>query len=303
MHKSVLLEEAINALAVKKDGLYVDCTLGMGGHSGLIVKSLVKGHLYCFEQDQEAIMIASEKLKFNNVTIINNNFRHIKEELNKLGVTKVDGILYDLGVSSLQFDKAERGFSYRFDAPLDMRMNQSDTLSAKTIVNEYSFSELLYIFRTYGEEKFAKEIARNIEKKRQLKSIETTFELVEIIKEVLPAKVKNEKGHPAKKVFQSLRIAVNDELKAFEDSLKAAVELLNKDGRLVVITFHSLEDRICKQFFNEKSTVFVPKNLPIKKAPQADFKVITKKPILPGTVEISDNNRSHSAKMRILSRN
>lgn len=301
-HITVLKEEAVDALNIKDDGIYVDATLGAGGHSSLILSKLKKGHLYSFDQDDYAISRAKEKLDTvgNNYTIIKSNFVNLKERLNELGVYHIDGILYDLGVSSFQFDMEERGFSYRLDGPLDMRMNQNQELSAKTIVNEWPVSKLIEIFYRYGEEKFAKQIAFQIDKVRHEKEISTTFELVDIIKSALPQKVLKQKGHPAKQVFQALRVAVNDELTVFEKSLLDALDMLNSDGRAVVITFQSLEDRICKSIFKEKSTLDIPEGLPVIIKEEAPFELISRKPILPSEEELNNNNRSHSAKMRIL---
>ena len=301
-HITVLKEEAVDALNIKDDGIYVDATLGGGGHSSLILSKLKKGHLYSFDQDDYAISRAKEKLDTvgNNHTIIKSNFVNLKERLNELGVYHIDGILYDLGVSSFQFDMEERGFSYRLDGPLDMRMNQNQELSAKTIVNEWPVSKLIEIFYRYGEEKFAKQIAFQIDKVRHEKEISTTFELVDIIKSALPQKVLKQKGHPAKQVFQALRVAVNDELTVFEKSLLDALDMLNSDGRAVVITFQSLEDRICKSIFKEKSTLDIPEGLPVIIKEEAPFELISRKPILPSEEELNNNNRSHSAKMRIL---
>lgn len=301
-HITVLKEEAVDALNIKDDGIYVDATLGGGGHSSLILSKLKKGHLYSFDQDDYAISRAKEKLDTvgNNYTIIKSNFVNLKERLNELGVYHIDGILYDLGVSSFQFDMEERGFSYRLDGPLDMRMNQNQELSAKTIVNEWPVSKLIEIFYRYGEEKFAKQIAFQIDKVRHEKEISTTFELVDIIKSALPQKVLKQKGHPAKQVFQALRVAVNDELTVFEKSLLDALDMLNSDGRVVVITFQSLEDRICKSIFKEKSTLDIPEGLPVIIKEEAPFELISRKPILPSEEELNNNNRSHSAKMRIL---
>lgn len=301
-HITVLKEEAVDALNIKDDGIYVDATLGGGGHSSLILSKLKKGHLYSFDQDDYAISRAKEKLDTvgNNYTIIKSNFVNLKERLNELGVYHIDGILYDLGVSSFQFDMEERGFSYRLDGPLDMRMNQNQELSAKTIVNEWPVSKLIEIFYRYGEEKFAKQIAFQIDKVRHEKEISTTFELVDIIKSSLPQKVLKQKGHPAKQVFQALRVAVNDELTVFEKSLLDALDMLNSDGRAVVITFQSLEDRICKSIFKEKSTLDIPEGLPVIIKEEAPFELISRKPILPSEEELNNNNRSHSAKMRIL---
>ena len=301
-HITVLKEEAVEALNIKDDGIYVDATLGGGGHSSLILSKLKKGHLYSFDQDDYAISRAKEKLDTvgNNYTIIKSNFVNLKERLNELGVYHIDGILYDLGVSSFQFDMEERGFSYRLDGPLDMRMNQNQELSAKTIVNEWPVSKLIEIFYRYGEEKFAKQIAFQIDKVRHEKEISTTFELVDIIKSALPQKVLKQKGHPAKQVFQALRVAVNDELTVFEKSLLDALDMLNSDGRAVVITFQSLEDRICKSIFKEKSTLDIHEGLPVIIKEEAPFELISRKPILPSEEELNNNNRSHSAKMRIL---
>ncbi len=302
VHKSVMLEEAINNLNIKPNGIYVDATTGGGGHSSHILAKLTTGHLYCFDQDEYAYQRSKEVLDkiSNNYTFIKANFVNIKEELNKLGVTHIDGILYDLGVSSFQFDIPERGFSYNYDAPLDMRMNQEQDLSAKVIVNTYSFEELVRIFYRYGEDPFSKQIARAIEKARAIKPIETTFDLVDIIKSALPAKELRKKGHPAKQIFQALRIAVNDELRVFEKSIVDALEMLNSDGYAVVITFHSLEDRICKNVFRESSTIDIPDGVPMIIKDEAPFELITRKPITASEKELGDNNRAHSAKMRVI---
>ncbi len=301
-HTTVLLKEAVDMLDIKPDGIYVDATTGGGGHSALILSKLTTGHLYCFDQDDYAFIRAKEKLDAvgKNYTFIQANFVELKEKLAAYGVNHIDGILYDLGVSSFQLDMQERGFSYRLDAPLDMRMNQHQELSAYTIVNQYSVEDIAQILYRYGEEPFARPIAKRIEEIRKDKPIETTLELVEAIKSALPAKVLKKKGHPAKQTFQALRIAVNDELRVFEDSLSIALGLLKSDGRAVVITFHSLEDRICKTIFREKSTIYVPKGVPILIKDEAPFELITRKPMLPNEEEIASNNRSHSAKMRVL---
>ena len=303
IHKSVLLNEAIENLNINPNGIYVDATCGGGGHSKEILKRLTNGHLYCFDQDEYAIGRATEVLNEvgSNYTFIKANFVNLKEELHKLGVDKIDGILYDLGVSSFQFDIPERGFSYNYDAPLDMRMDQSKELTAKYIVNNYSLDELSNIFFRYGEDSNSRLIAKGIVNARSKKEINTTFELVDIIKSSLPQKVLNSKGHPAKKIFQALRIAVNDELRVFEVSVNDALDILNKDGRVVVITFHSLEDRICKVVFKERSTVNVPKGLPINNIKEADYELVTKHPITP-TEEELEYNRAHSAKMRVIKR-
>lgn len=304
-HIPVLLNESIEGLNIKANGIYVDCTMGGAGHSSEILKRLDKGHLYCFEQDDYAINRGNLALKQvgTNYTIIKSNFVNIKEELGKLGITKVDGILYDLGVSSFQFDIGDRGFSYNKDAILDMRMDTSHYLKAYDIVNFYTIDELKTIFYKYGEEKFSANIAKKIVQERTKKPIETTFELVDVIKSALPAFVKNKSGHPAKKVFQALRIAVNDELNVFERSLKDALTLLNDGGRVVVITFHSLEDRICKQMFRDVVEVKLPKGLPIRDADIIKkYKLINNKVITANEEELLVNNRAHSAKLRIIER-
>lgn len=305
-HISVLLEETIEGLNIKEDGIYVDCTLGGGGHSKEILRRLTSGHLYCFDQDQTAIEAANQRLSqiSDHYTIIHSNFKNLKSELNALGITHVDGIVFDLGVSSPQFDDGERGFSYNYDAKLDMRMDQTQMLSAYEIVNTYDFHDLVKILYKYSEEKFAKQIARNIEKHRQEKPIETTFELVEIIKEAIPAPARRKGGHPAKRTFQALRIAVNDELNVFDIALKDALDMLNVGGRVAVITFHSLEDKICKYTFQEVTKQpDVPKGIPvIPDYLKPRFKKITKKPIIAAEDELSENHRSHSAKLRIVER-
>lgn len=301
-HYSVLLNEAIEYLNINPNGIYVDCTLGGGGHSSEILKRLKDGHLYSFDQDDYAIERATDRLSkiSNSFTIIKSNFKDIKAALQNYGVDHIDGVLYDLGVSSFQLDIPERGFSYRYDAPLDMRMDQGKPLTAEIVVNEYSFQELFTIFQRYGEEPFAKQIARKIEEVRKTKRIQTTFELVDVIKSALPQKVLNKKGHPAKQVFQALRIAVNDELRVFEDSLNDALNMLNPKGRCVVISFQSLEDRICKTIFKERSTINIPEGLPIVVKDLAPFELITRHPILPSEAELDENLRSHSAKMRVI---
>ena len=305
-HVTVLLNEAVEGLNVKSDGIYVDCTLGGAGHSSLILKQLTTGHLYCFDQDENAIQAARQRLETigNQFTIIQSNFKNIKAELNQRGVEHVDGILFDLGVSSPQFDNAERGFSYNYDARLDMRMDQSSSLDAHEIVNHYSYEQLVEILYKYADEKFAKQIARRIEKEREIQPIDTTFQLVEIVKSAIPAYARRKGGHPAKRTFQALRIAVNDELNVFDIALKDALDLLNINGRIAVITFHSLEDRICKYTFNEVSKLKdVPKGLPvIPEGMQPKFKLINKKPIIATEEELNENHRSHSAKLRVIER-
>lgn len=306
-HVTVLLNEAVENLNIKPDGVYVDCTLGGGGHSAKIVEHLgPNGRLYAFDQDQTAHDYNQKKfqsqIESGQVTLIKSNFCHLTTQLGQLGITKVDGILYDLGVSSPQFDVADRGFSYRYDAPLDMRMDQSQALNAQIIVNEWSYEQLVRIFLRYGEEKFAKSIARRIENTRKTTKIETTGQLVELIKEAIPAKARRKSGHPAKKVFQAIRIAVNDELTVLEQSLEQAFELLDASGRISVITFQSLEDRLVKTMFKEKTTLPpLPNGLPVvPKEYEPNFKLVTRKPILPTTEEINANKRAHSAKLRVI---
>lgn len=306
-HVSVLLNECIEGLNIKENGIYVDGTLGRGGHSSEILKRIPKGQLICFDKDQTAIDESTPRLHAiaSNVTFIHNGFKNIKEELEKLDIHKIDGLLLDLGVSSPQFDEAERGFSYRYDAPLDMRMDQTQELSAYNVVNEYSFQELCRVFTRYGEDPFAKQVARKIEQNRMEKPIETTFELVDIIKSAYPAKVLNKKGHPAKKIFQAIRIEVNNELGELEIVLEKACDLLNVNGRICVISFHSLEDRIVKDTFKRKSSVEqIDSRIPLKASEikTADFECINRKPILASEEELEANNRSHSAKLRILER-
>ena len=305
-HKSVLLNEAIESLNIKEDGLYVDCTLGGGGHSEEILKRLTTGHIQCFEQVDHAIEAATTRLQdiSDHFTIINSNFVNIKTKLHELGVEKVDGVLYDLGVSSPQFDEESRGFSYRFDGPLDMRMNQHQSLSAYDVVNNYSYSDLVRILYKYGDEKFAKSIARHIEQERAKKPIQTTFELVEIVKQAIPARARRTGGHPAKRTFQAIRIEVNDELNVFEKSLNDALSMLNIGGRVSVITFQSLEDKIAKYTFNEITSMpEIPKNIAvIPDNMQPRFKKVTRKPITATEAELQENYRSHSAKLRVVER-
>jgi len=300
MHKSVLLDECIENLNLKDNSVIVDCTLGYGGHSSEILKRINKGFLFAFDQDSEAILSSKKRLDEinSNYEIINSNFVNIKNELDSRNVKGVDGILYDLGVSSPQLDEDYRGFSFHQDARLDMRMNQSSTLDAYYVVNNYSFEKLVDIFYKYGEEKYASSIARGIINSRP---IETTLELVEVIKNNVPEKYKRDK-HPARKVFQAIRIEVNDELNVFEKSLKDALDLLNVGGRICVITFHSLEDKICKNIFKEVSTIDDSlKKLPIiPKEYLPKFKVL--KTIEPSKNELEENNRARSAKLRIIER-
>ena len=304
-HVTVMLHETIDMLDVKPDGVYVDATLGGAGHSEYLLSKLSeKGHLYAFDQDQNAIDNAQKRLapyiEKRMVTFIKDNFRHLQARLQEAGVEEIDGICYDLGVSSPQLDQRERGFSYKKDAPLDMRMNQEASLTAYEVVNHYDYHDLVRIFFKYGEDKFSKQIARKIEQARKLKPIETTTELAEIIKCAKPAKELKKKGHPAKQIFQAIRIEVNDELGAADESIQQAMELLAVDGRISVITFHSLEDRLTKQLFKEASTVEVPKGLPfIPDDLKPKMELVSRKPILPSKEELEANNRSHSAKLRV----
>lgn len=306
-HDTVLLHETVDMLDIKPDGIYVDATLGGAGHSEYLLSKLnKKGHLYAFDQDQTAIDHAKERLApyKGSVTFVKSNFRFMKEALAEHGVTEVDGILYDLGVSSPQLDVRERGFSYHQDAELDMRMDQEQSLTAKEVVNEWRYEDLVRIFFQYGEEKFSKQIAREIERRRSEKTIETTGELVDIIKTAIPAPARRKGGHPGKRVFQAIRIAVNDELDAVSESLEKALLLLKTNGRISVITFHSLEDRITKQLFKQKTTAQeTPRGLPvIPDEYQPDFELVTRKPILPSEAEMATNNRARSAKLRVIAK-
>lgn len=302
-HESVLLEEAVRGLDIKPGGIYVDGTLGGAGHSTEIAKQLDSGRLIGIDKDKTAIEVARKRLEGYPATICEGDFKDIPNILDELGIEKVDGILLDLGVSSYQFDTPERGFSYRFDAPLDMRMADSG-ISAYDVVNGYEYGELVRIFKRYGEEKFAGRIARNIEKQREQAPIETTFQLVELIKSGIPAAARREGGHPAKRVFQAIRIEVNDELGALETVLEGAFDRLNPGGRFAIITFHSLEDRIVKHKFNEFAKgCECPPDFPIcvcGKEPRG--KRITTKPITATEQELEHNKRSRSAKLRIIER-
>ena len=303
-HTTVLLKETVDGLDIKEDGVYVDCTLGGAGHSEYLVSHLGDaGKLYCFDQDQTAIDHAKEKLApyLDRVTFIRSNFRFIKEELAARGVHQVDGVMFDLGVSSPQLDTPERGFSYHHDAPLDMRMDLEGDLTAHEVVNQWPYEKLVRIFFRYGEEKFSKQIARKIEAAREIKPIETTGELVDLIKEGIPAPARRKGGHPAKRVFQAIRIAVNDELDAVEEALEKSIEILKPSGRISVITFHSLEDRITKTLFKEKASgPDLPHGLPvIPDAYKPELKLVTRKPILPSEEELERNNRARSAKLRV----
>ena len=302
MHVSVLLNESIENLNIKEDGIYVDCTLGFAGHSKEILKRIKKGKLFAFDQDGEAINYSKKILDqiSGNYEIIKSNFAFIKSELNKRGIEKVDGILFDLGVSSVQLDEAERGFSFHKDAKLDMRMDTDQSFSAYDVVNDYSKEELETIFFKYGEEKYSRSIASAIVRERENKKIETTLELTEIIRESVPEKYRRT-HHPARKVFQAIRIEVNKELDVFTKALNDAIDMLNPGGRICVITFHSLEDRICKNIFKEKSEIdSVFKGLPDKDIPleyRPELKLITK--VKPSKKELEDNNRSRSSILRV----
>jgi len=304
MHQSVLLEEAIEGLNVKPDGIYIDCTLGGAGHSKEILKRLKTGFLYGFDQDKTAIETSYQRLKeiSDRFELINRNFVYLQDEMLKRNVTGVDGILFDLGVSSPQFDQAERGFSYKYDAKLDMRMNQDQTLTAYDIVNNYRFEDLVYIISKYGEERYAKQIARAIERERKKKPIETTLELVEVIKSAVPLKNQREK-HPAKRTFQALRIETNKELEVLPQALEQAIKLLKPGGRLCVITFHSLEDKITKDIFKKYSDLpELPRGLPVlpDNLGKPILKIVNKKVITPSEEELAMNKRAHSAKLRIV---
>ena len=301
-HKSVLLEETIEGLDIKPDGIYVDGTLGGAGHAGEVCRKLsAKGRFIGIDQDQDAIIAASERLApYKQATIIRSNYCHMVPELKKRGINSVDGIVLDLGVSSYQLDTEDRGFSYRFDAPLDMRMDRRQTLTARDIVNNYSEMELYHIIRDYGEDPFAKNIAKHIVKNRADKPIETTFELNEIIKAAVPAKMR-QNGHPSKQTFQAIRIECNQELEVLKKALDELIDLLNPGGRFCIITFHSLEDRIVKNAFRRnENPCTCPPEFPVCVCGKVSKgKVITRKPILPSVEELEVNSRSKSAKLRV----
>ena len=301
-HFSVLLTETIEQLHVKPDGIYVDGTLGGGGHAFEVCSRLTKGHFYGIDQDDAAIAAASERLApfGDKVTILRNNYCNMRAALADTGVDKVDGIVLDLGVSSYQLDTEERGFSYRYDAPLDMRMDRRQTMTARDIVNGYSENELYRIIRDYGEDKFAKNIAKHIVMKRAEKPIDTTFELNEIIRAAIPAKMR-QNGHPSKQTFQAIRIECNRELEVLKNSLDDFIEMLNPGGRLCIITFHSLEDRILKTAFrNNEHPCTCPPDFPVCVCGKiSKGSVITRKAILPSEKELAENSRSKSAKLRV----
>ncbi len=303
-HVSVLLRETVDKLDIKPDGTYVDCTLGGAGHSLYLAEQLNDdGHLIAIDQDETAIQHAKNILKdhIHKVTFVQDNFRNLEHILESLDISTVDGVLYDLGVSSPQLDTPERGFSYHYDAKLDMRMDQTQSLSAYEVINEWPYEQLVKTFFRYGEEKFSKQIARKIEARRENAPIETTFELVDLIKEGIPAAKRRKGGHPAKRVFQAVRIAVNDELGAFEESIEAAIQHVKVGGRISVITFHSLEDRLCKQVFQEyEKGPDVPRGLPVvPEEYQPKLKRVNRKPIISDDEELEENNRARSAKLRV----
>lgn len=306
-HKSVLLEETVDSLAIRPDGIYVDGTLGGGGHAYEVCSRLSdEGRLIGIDQDADAIQAASERLKVfrNKVTIVRSNYENIAAVLSDLGIRKVDGIYLDLGVSSYQLDTVERGFTYREDAPLDMRMDQRNTQTAADIVNTYSESELYRIIRDYGEDRFAKNIAKHIVRARAEKPFETTGELIEVIKAAIPMKVRATGGHPAKRTFQALRIELNHELDVLNRSIDTMIDLLNPGGRLSIITFHSLEDRIVKtRFRDNENPCICPPGFPVCMCgKKSKGSVVTRKPIVPTEEEIENNKRSKSSKLRVFER-
>lgn len=307
LHKSVLLEETIEGLAIKPEGIYVDGTLGGAGHSSVIASRLSgQGHLIGIDQDAAAIAAATERLQpfAEHVTIVRSNYENMCQIIKDNGYAGVDGILLDLGVSSYQLDTVERGFSYKYDTKLDMRMDERQTLTARDIVNGYSETELFHIIRDYGEDKFAKNIAKHIVLAREEKPIETTYELNEIIKAAIPAKMRETGGHPSKRTYQAIRIALNRELDVLRDSLDDMIKILNPGGRICIITFHSLEDRIVKLAFRKNENPCIcPPSFPVCTCGRKPLgRVITRKPILPGEKELAENSRSKSAKLRIFER-
>lgn len=306
-HKSILLNECMEGLSIKEDGIYVDGTLGGGGHSFHILERLgERGRLIGIDQDEDAIKAATKRLEAfaNKVTIVRDNYEHFQTILSTLSIPKVDGILLDLGVSSYQFDEADRGFSYRFDAPLDMRMDRRQDFTAKDLINNYSEQELYHIIRDYGEDKFARNIAKHIVKEREKKPIETTFELSKIISHAIPMKMRVQGGHPAKKTFQAVRIALNRELEVLEESIEGMIKALKPEGRLCIISFHSLEDRIVKKAFRTaEDPCICPKDFPICTCGRKSLgRVISKKAIIPSDLEMEENPRARSAKLRIFER-
>lgn len=309
-HKSVLLNETIESLNIKPDGIYVDGTLGGAGHASVVCSKLSnKGRFIGIDQDEDALAVATERLStFKDkvhIDIVKSNYHEIKQVLTNLGIDKVDGILLDIGVSSYQIDTADRGFTYKEEnAPLDMRMDKSNPLSAKNVVNDYSEMELYKVIRDYGEDQFAKNIAKHIVAQRNVKPIETTGELIEAIKAAIPAKIRAKSGHPAKKTFQAIRIEVNKELEVLEDSINEMIDLLNDGGRLSIITFHSLEDRIVKNKFKDNANPCTcPPNFPVCVCGnKSKGTVVTRKPVVPNNVEIEENKRAKSSKLRVFER-
>ena len=306
-HKSVLLDETIEGLNIKPDGIYVDGTLGGGGHAYEVCRRLNnKGSFIGIDQDAAAIEAAGTRLSDfgERVTIIRSNYCDMKSRLHEKGIDKVDGIVLDLGVSSYQLDTAERGFSYREDAPLDMRMDQRQTMTAKDIVNTYSEMELFHVIRDYGEDRFAKNIAKHIVREREIHPIETTLQLAEIIRGAIPAKIRAEGGHPAKRTFQAIRIELNHELDVLNDSIDTMIDLLNPGGRLSIITFHSLEDRIVKtRFRTNENPCICPPDFPVCVCGRkSKGRVVTRKPIVPSDEELEENRRSKSSKLRVFER-
>lgn len=303
-HTTVLLNEAVNGLKIKKDGVYIDCTLGGGGHSYLIASQLGdKGRLISIDQDDQALEAAKERLKEfkDKIIFVKSNFKQLKDIVYNHGYTNVDGIVFDLGVSSPQLDQEDRGFSYKYDSPLDMRMDQDSDYTAEILINTLPEDKIANIIYQYGEEKFSRRIASLIVKYREAKPIQTTGELVDIIKEAIPAPARRTGPHPAKRTFQAIRIAVNDELNVFEEAVHDAIDVLGHGGRVSVITFHSLEDRICKKSFTEHAQGCIcPPDFPICTCGrEPEIKIITKKPILPSEEELEENPRARSAKLRI----
>ncbi|PSL50778.1 16S rRNA (cytosine1402-N4)-methyltransferase [Salsuginibacillus halophilus] len=302
-HDTVLLNETVDFLQVKPNGVYVDCTLGGGGHAEQILSRLgPDGKLYAFDQDETAAAAAKKRLSAygSQLEVIETNFAEAAEELQSRGVNKVDGVIFDLGVSSPQLDEPDRGFSYWYDAPLDMRMNQNQSLTAEEIINEWRYEDLLFIISKYGEEKFAKPVARAIEREREKARIQTTTAFAEIVKEAIPAAARRTGGHPAKRTFQAVRIAVNNELGVFEEALKSMIDMLRPGGVISVISFHSLEDRLAKRIFKQESTPpELPRGMPVvPEGYEPNLKLLTRKPVLPSEAEQSENHRARSAKLR-----
>ncbi len=304
-HISIMLDQVIENLSIKKDGIYVDGTVGGAGHSSVILSHLgPEGRLICLDQDNDAIKTAKERLNDSRVNVVKSNYVNMDAVLNDLGIEKVDGILLDLGVSSYQFDNGDRGFSYRMDAPLDMRMDQDSPYTAEDIINDYSEQELYRVIKEYGEDPFAKNIAKHIVKAREIKRIKTTFELNEIIKNAIPAKARREGGHPSKRTYQAIRIELNHELSVLENSIDGMIDMLKPKGRLCIITFHSLEDRIVKQRMKTaENPCICPPEFPVCVCNRkSKGKVVTRKPIIPDAEELEENPRSKSAKLRVFER-